>query len=326
VPAAETVAQAAEDFLEQTWFMTLLNSRYMIEVNRESARFYRVMDGGMRVDPPFAVVTVSPEGRVAILEMHVAYMDAVGQYDLIPAAEAWALVSDPAAQARISVQVTPAVDGNPPVWGRRYKAGETVRITAPLTIYAGPTPYIRVNGLSIHGTTAQLTSLANAYQVLQQATMDTRTPIQIWGMVGPDGSTLELEGYAEVRQPGMWVGVLRRDGETGILTTDDGLTLELPDLPDDLPDGLRVFVEGESANNRLEWTVIQQAVEGGPGPGLSLEVIIDQVELGYLAPDGLMLRQNGINDFALQSLQPVWRFSGFTAAGDAVSIYVQAVK
>jgi hypothetical protein len=326
VPPAETVRQVAEAFLEKTWFMDLANSPFTIEIESERAYFYRIMEPGYKVKPAFATVTVSPEGSVALFEMHLGYLDVVGSYQVISAEEAWELVGDPDATERIFVRIVPGVDLNPPVWKRTYLPNQTVQISAPLIIYEGQPPYIRINGLRVNASEEQLNSLADAYRSLQQTSMDTLAPIQILGTISEDGSSIMMEDFNDVSGTTLWSGILSRDGNLGLLSTNDGLLIEVPDLPDDLQDNLNVFVEGGMYNDRLEWTVIQQSPAEGLGGNPPTEVVIENVEFGYLAPDGLALAQNSVDKPEYRALQPVWIFEGISNAGDKVTLYIQAVR
>lgn len=324
VPAPEVVEAAAKAFLEQA---NLLDAPYEVAVFDEFARFYHVLDGSLRVDDPFAVVTVSPEGVAGMVVYHSQQTDPVGTYDLISAVEAWALVSDSEAARRWHTSLQLAVDRNPPVWVRTYTPGMKVDINGPLTIYSGATPYIRANGLQVIADPAQLQALADTYLALRESTMDVEAPIRVWGVVGQDGQTLEMQGFGDGTVPTFWTGSISKTASgDGLLTSEDGQTYTLPALPDDLPDGTNVFVMGGLMEGRIEWTLIQKSVEGWTPAELPVPVTIERAVLGYFAPDGMTLAQNQVTGYEFWTLQPVWRFTGRTADGDTVTVYVQAVK
>jgi hypothetical protein len=113
--------------------------------------------------------------------------------------------------------------------------------------------------------------------------------------------------------------------------TDDGLTVELPDLPADLAAGTPVYVSGNLWDGWLEWFIIQEhpADEGWmpttePLPA-EIQASVEWIELVYLFGSLSNLTPEQYADPDYRSVQPVWRFSGHTDQGQTFEVLVQAV-
>ncbi len=110
-------------------------------------------------------------------------------------------------------------------------------------------------------------------------------------------------------------------------------SLDLPDLPADVPADIPLYAQGGLVDNTLEWFILQvhPADEGQMPPDLSqAQAVIDKVELVYLAPGLSYLPDEMALDPPTRMLVPAWSFSGYiTNAGGADLIfraYVQAVS
>jgi hypothetical protein len=162
-------------------------------------------------------------------------------------------------------------------------------------------------------------------------------------MVG-HSQTLELVSYEPIQKEFTFrEGIIQITDGQGILLTDDGQSYIIPDLPENLFDGERIYVSGwvdegdRGQDSIFNWqgmgVVIPptDVIEGEPEPlpldgelvnpfGIA-EVTIDQVNLQY----AVLSVWDETSQTATFYLQPVWQFKGLTDTGDIIEMYVQAV-
>ena len=122
--------------------------------------------------------------------------------------------------------------------------------------------------------------------------------------------------------------VLRRDGQ-GVLLTDDGQTMPVPDLPDDLASGTRVSMSGGPHGDRLEWQVIHEMSDAVPqheGGVSEMQMVVRQVDLVYLVLAPNVIPPDRLADLGYRAVQPIWRFRAHSEQGEAFEVYVQAVR
>jgi len=335
-PPVEQATATVEDFLRTRG---LLDLPYLVDTSgyatSGSVDFLRSIDGRWPLVGHFARATVHPTGEIGYIEYLDLDLGSLGEYSIISAQEAWDLVEARVSDRRVwhsSLQGGPT-RSCPQSWAREYGAGQSVDVFGPLGILypadqAG-VPHITMNGLVL--VAADLPALAETYHRFTMATGDSETPAHIWGQVQDAGDhlILELEGWECVdRGPYYWSGTVQRRDGLGLLVTEDGLTHVMPDLPQDLADGTRVYVQGSQWNERLEWHHIQEYLLDDPVPLPPASVIlasVERVELAYHASAAYGLSQELYPDYGYRSVQPVWRFSGHTDLGVAFEVYVQAV-
>jgi hypothetical protein len=346
LPPVEEGVAIAEGFLRER---DLLQMPYQVVAwgyeDSGTLSFYRVLDPGRTLVRPFAQVTISPDGRVGNVTYHPFDLQSLGEYAILSAEEAWSLVASGESGGRVWYEVEalswsgPQRDlraWNPPFWAREYPLGQPVDLFGPLSIvYAaqpGGSPHVVMNDLVLAGD--DISALVQAYQAQVESTMDTETPIHVWGEVGDAGGyrVLQVAGWESAAGlTAIWSGTVGRQGDLGLLLTGDGLSFTLPDLPADLPDGAAVFVSGGQMGERLEWSIIQaQPAEMNPMPpggAQSTEVLaaVEGVELVYFASSPGELAPESYADWSYRSVQPAWRFSGQTDGGIRFAVYVQAV-
>jgi len=319
-------------------------------------RFYRILDSGETLVGPFAYVTISPDGRVAQVTYHPFEMGSLGDYPIISAQEAWnmAVAGAPAERLWTNIPATPVRDPrlmNPRFWERTYQAGERVDMAGPMEVWESADSgalYASMNGLVLIGDNLQ--SLVADYEEVRESSLDTEAPMHVWGQAqDADGyQVVQVEGWeAPTFDPQMgwmmgpdapysWRGTIQVEGDQGTLVTSSlmiaggGRTLQMPDLPSDLPNGAVVYVNGLLLGDILEWRRIQEEVSNGGDipspPPATLLATVEQIDLIYYASPLEQLSQESLYaDFGIRSVQPVWRFSGHTDQGAAFEIYVQAV-
>jgi hypothetical protein len=334
-PPADLAAANAQAFLKSAG---LLSEPYTYTVRGEHVFFYRSLEGQRPVYESFALVTIGPDGRVGMAHVSQPGLDAFGAYPMISSEQAWQILSsaqeNPTDASRIYIRVRSTASGNPRIWTRTYQAGQPADLYTPLTIIqpteADRPPYIRTsNGLVVREAADALQALAKDYRALVESSMDQAKAIHLWGTIQEEAGyqALELAGWDGQSYDTLWQGTLERRADVSVLRQADGTSLPLAGPPVDAPDGQKVFVEGFVKDGSLEWTVIQEEVENPtPGQNLIQPVTINQVELAYLAPQNTQLEQNTTDSIAARSLQPVWCFSGQTANGDLIQVFVQAVE
>jgi hypothetical protein len=351
-PPADLAARNARAFLDSAG---LLNEPYTFTVRGEYVFFYRLLasqpsshalagtrsggpgNGEQTVYESFALVTISPDGRVGMAHFSQPGLDAVGVYPLISSEKAWQILSsaqqNPADASRVYIRVRSTASGNPRIWTRTYQAGQQADIYGPLTILlpseAAKPPYIRTaTGLLVQGSAGSLQSLSQDYHTLVETSMDQAKAIHIWGAIKAEAGyqALELSGWDSQSFDDLWQGTLERGSDKSVLQLADGSIQPLAGQPVDAPNGQKVFVEGFLKDGRLEWTVIQDYVENPPAAqNVNQAVSINEVELAYLAPQTTQMAPNIPDSIAMRTLQPVWCFSGLAANGDLVQVFVQAV-
>lgn len=311
----------------------------------DEVAFYRLINGVRQTTSEISAV-VAPNGSIFSLYVQpYSAFNAIGDYPLISAADAWQLAQDTPDYQRIihNIYTDPATISTeasaPPTdyrsWPRIFQNGETV------TLYFYPIVYKTVDG---SGTplvkTGDFTLIASDADLLAIAA-NTNQYIKATGIVQGDmryNQTLQLNSYEIVGNYQDWQykqGTIRHaDGQT-YLDTIEGETFLIPNAPSDLPEGEQVYVNGPSieADGTFLWYSIEKVIvysdepaifEPGefPTPTPITQVNIDKVELiysmSYIPPvDG--------NDPGSTWLQPAWRFTGTTDTGELVELIVQAV-
>jgi len=361
LPPLDQALESAERFLEAAG---LLGFPYRTAYpSGDVVRFFRVLDERWTLMDSFADVHVGSDGQVWSMAYRDLDLHSVGEYPIISAQEAWDMVrmstsSSGDTSGRVWVRSRPALPawgefsaGTPRYWMRRYPAGQRADLFGSLRVLYPAEPgdalYVTMNGLVLTGDPADLEALVQAYQALVHSSGDTETPLHVWGQVQDAGGylTLEVEGWENgftmdalagwqdaLGAPYYWSGVIQRQGDQGLLLTDSGRAVQVPDLPADLADGTAVFVQGGLVGDSLEWHTIQEAlVDEGPydgagvGQPVEIQAVVEQVELVYFIPPADSIPPDSTLEFAYRCAQPVWRLSGHTGQGLAFEVYVQAV-
>ena len=361
LPPLDQALESAERFLETAG---LLGFPYRTaDPSGDVLRFFRVLDERWTLMDSFADVHVGSDGQVWSMAYRDLDLHSVGEYPIISAQEAWDMLrlstsSSGDTSGRVWLRSRPALPawgefsaGTPRYWTRRYPAGQRADLFGSLRVLypaeLGDALYVTMNGLVLTGDPGDLQTLAQAYEALVHSSGDTETPVHVWGQVQDAGGylTLEVEGWENgftmdpmagwqdaSGAPYYWSGTIQRQGDQGLLLTDSGRAVQVPDLPADLADGTAVFVQGGLAGDNLEWHTIQEAlVDEGPydgagvGQPVEVQAVVEQVELIYYIPPADSIPPDSTLEFAYRCAQPVWHFSGHTDQGRAFEVYVQAV-
>jgi hypothetical protein len=340
LPPLEQALQTASAFLENAG---LLEAPFETLAYGDQILFFHLLQSQWSLSSPFAQVYIHPDGQVKEMIYQDFELQDMGSYPILSADNAWEILRDGSFESRVwyreSSNMTAWAEwihANPRYWAREYPLGGRVDLFGSLQVFY-PTdpermPAIRMNDLVLQG---DLEPLAQAYQQLMDRTGDQETPLHVWGTVQDAGQyrTLLVEGWEETTTA-IWLGTITHDGDMDFLLVEDGSTIQLPDLPPELTDGMSVFIQGGLWNDQLEWYIIQERPldQGyGPPPGSfmgqenSVNASVDAVELIYFVPPMESFPQELVSDPGSRAIQPIWHFTGHTDRGTAFEAYVQAV-
>lgn len=323
----------------------LLNFDYLAQKNYwgQEVQIYRMLDGYRSMNPDFTV-TVNESGEITYL--YYSRLNAMGtatEYPLISAAAAWELLQQGVDYSRVFYNLYPQLDENGQVitvnattsyapttyYQRQYLNGEAIELYPYLMAYL---PAEGEGAPRIQGD--QFRFIASD-EVLQELVNYVGQQIHVTGSIVEIASgvfALQVDSweptthYPEYRYE---AGVIER-GEGGQATfrADVGLNWILENIPAEIEDGERVFVNGwlppgvaPSDPQVFNWQTIEKMQPGIPGVS---EITITGVDLVYSLNYGGSIVQDGVEQM-VNYLQPAWRFSGTTNQGEQIEIMVQAV-
>jgi hypothetical protein len=281
-------------------------------------------------------------------------LENLGDYPVIPAADAWAKLQagiagngipyliGPAADSEGAATSTPAISDFQS-WQRAYEPGEAVQLVGWPTVYlpaAGSgTARVQLFPFLLQGEAETLNQIAE--EIGQQVTLA--------GVVGDDGRSVTVNSWALAaeQEPLAAQGIIRRDGEQVLFEAESGQTFLLPNAPAEVPDGLAAFVfawssqETDAAYPLLQWESIDKVVDFADDTAVAEPLPVD------VAADSFGFDSVTINEVTLAYyitylfstdpqtaqlseqvtilLQPVWQFTGTTDSGETVEFFVQAV-
>jgi hypothetical protein len=334
VPPLVQASSAAKAFLQSAG---LLEGEYEIATTGDMLFFYHVLEGQWPLVEPFAKVYVWIDGQIGQVQYWSLALDAWAEVPILSAQEAWDILRSGQPDGRVwqnpyrSPEMPPWGEwrhANPGFWARSYQAGEQAhRFGVPRTWFpteAGGTPFLAMGDLVLSGDVQGLAEYA-----LQQYAREQWNYVHVWGMVedAGDHAVLRVEGWKPAEET-YWSGTVRRQDGQDLLITDDGRTIRVPDLPEDLVDGAQASISGGQFDDRLEWYVIQEM--GYAVPPLDkavseVQMAVEQVDLVYLALQPNVIPPERFADLGYRAVQPVWRFRGHSDQGTAFEVYVQAV-
>jgi hypothetical protein len=346
MPPLEQAFHAAEVFLRSA---SLLEGAFETVATGDMILFYRVLDEGWPLVEPVARVYIWTDGQVGRMQYWPLELDVLAEYPILSAQEAWDILQGGQPDERVW-QYPYRVAEMPPwgewrhqnakFWARSYTAGQQIhRFGVPRAWFAteaaeateaapegasGGAPFLAIGDLVVTGDVQSL-----AEYILGLYVNEEWMYVHVWGEVQnvDEVQTLRLEGW-EPAEESYWWGTVRRQGDQPTLITDDGRTIQVPDLPADLADGTQVSASGGQQGDRLEWHVIQEMgyAESPPEQRAAEErLTMEQVDLVYLALPPNVLPPERFAEIGYRAVQPVWRFRGHSDGGTAFEFYVQAV-
>jgi hypothetical protein len=323
LPPSDQAVNIATQFLASRGY---LDYPYQVDLSQYKygmVDFYRLLEG-LSIDARAASVKIDPQGQVGTAWLSREDYQPVGTYPVMSAESAWEVLSAGGPSDKLFISYYPTTDGNPQYWGRVYLPGETAQLFgAPTTLLpAEPAgePYVELNNLILKGDLSGLVGYLQSGQGY----------IHAWGQVVETNGvrSLQLAGWEPFDEfSGYFTGTILRTPQGNYLVLDDGTQLSLPVLPDNVPNGLPVYAQGGRVGDILEWFILQAhpVSEGQTPPDLSqAEVIVDHIELVYLAPGLRSMPPDVANNPSYRMLVPAWKFSGYIQGVEGQGLRYQA--
>ncbi|MDJ0757332.1 MAG: hypothetical protein QNJ45_27615 [Ardenticatenaceae bacterium] len=318
---------------------------------------------GQPLDYPELYFQFDNQGQLIFASYNVlSDVAPLGDYPLISPETAWEQIQGGVIEN--NVWVSYIFDPNMPVgepavmpvepdveyqfWQRTYEPGDDVRYVGYPQIY-----------LAVQDDSLPL-MLVDQYQVVGPAEqffdLVSNRPFQILidGTITADGRTIEMRSWesAEDLEPLFLEGTLIQEDMGMVLETFDGQTYMLLDVPEDVENGLEVYVFGWQATESelfsfpvLDWINIDKRIEfpedeiiALPEPGVVdeydpniAEVQIEEVSLGYIyVAQWPQFEESDVYvqpeyDMPEVLLQPFWQFTGTNDKGERMTFSVPAV-
>jgi hypothetical protein len=317
--------------------------------------FRRVVNG-RSVNLAEFFVSVTNQGEVmAVSNQPLTQLADLGDYPLRSAAEAWQqVITDGLDYQEVSFITYPGPNWVPPVeepytdpyadqyqsWQRSYGDGD------PITIYPYPSVHVAVDGQSPPRIQADQYLLLGSDEMLRAIAPYAYQQIRVTGTVRQSDTlkAIELLDWEPVDPesfqflPGL-PGTIRRSSDEVRFVSDGGETFTLDQPPADIADGERAYLYGwrtvdAAGQPGINWMSLDRIIEYEPiGEEPHLEPIpwepfrvnqatIDRVDLVYVFTP-IFDETYRVSQFIIQ---PAWRFSGLTDAGEIIEIFVQAVR
>lgn len=201
-------------------------------------------------------VGMGKDGQVENIYASLAGFTPLGSYPILTAQEAWRRLSDSdALQRSVYAILGPEGQGDSRTWSRSYLPGKIVDLYgyARSLQAAQPAqpPLVQVNGYTLLGDAQTLSKIPMGAFLHLRGLVDSNDRRQL---------SITLEAWEEAARPEEYLDAeIQRQGEAALIITSDGRTLELPDIPMDLPDKAKVYLTGVSLpdKNRFEWRMIE---------------------------------------------------------------------
>ena len=344
MPAAEA-RPVAEVFLNEHGLLDFAYEVIASPYGGEEVAFHRLVDGVPMIYPEITVVVLPDDQILSVYVQPFSVFTAVGDYPIIAAAEAWELAQTEPDFQRVmhNVYADPATFTAEPFlepageyryWQRTYQNGEEITLYTYPVVYTavdGSDPFVRANEFVVAASSADLQLMADNWD------QNIRLTGSVQGDV-PNAQSIRVTSVEVVGNYEEWQsreGTVRyADGQV-YLDTVEGEAILIPQAPDDLPDGERVYVNGPAIDEgAFLWTGIDKYVEYDeepisieplleyPTPAPITAVNIDEVELIY--SPSYTYPEDG-NGPGTTYMQLAWRFNGRTDTNEVVEIIVQAV-
>lgn len=338
----EDALPIAEQFLVER---DLLPDEYVSKVGWDNTvHFHELLDGAI-FNRPVAIVYVLADGQIAQVEyMPVIKLQRLDAADLISAETAFdSLTEQP---HRYQFNYLPSVNPQdneafpmPRNWQREAAmSGEVTRNTW-LQVFesaADGAPLIWADNMPLLGDPALIAQLAA--EGAQRSVSITGTIDEVDGV---DQFTVTAYSVSEVPQDVYLNGTIGRDGDTVQLVVPGGLTVVLPDAPDDIETGLAVGVYGFSITNaeggqpifdwlgideQIDYSSFEESYMDDMGPYSSESLVIDDVILIYQPNYNEMAMAPYPEPYNGERFEPMWQFSGETENGSTLEFWVPAIS
>jgi hypothetical protein len=342
----DQAAPIAESFLKDRG---LLDFEYEIRHpvwDSNTVEIYRVING-RTINVAEYTVSITVAGQILSVSYNpLTQLQALGDYPLRTAAEAWQLITTEGIDYQRSYYITypgpnyeypeepEVVDGPYKYWQRQYQDGDSI------TLISSPQVYRAVNGDAAPRIQLDQFLLSGNSDILNAISDTVGQQIQVTGIIRGTGSgaqMIEARDWSiiEYVEYQYQTGTIRRADGQFYLDADNGQTYVIPNAPEDLADGERVNVNGWTieAGNVFNWNGIDRYIEYDPSveelaidsgvyePYKIGRVEITSVDVTYLYSP---VYEEG-QAYPTVLIQPAWRFKGNTDTNEIIEIYVQAV-
>lgn len=271
--APDQIIEIARTYAEEHG---LLDTPYKVETMPEEpggVRFVRLLDGrpviyGIGHNPSLVdlEVIVGPDGKVQEVRYAARHFQAVGEFPILSAEQAWQRFIDSPTGDRLRYAINPpSQPGQLRSWIRQYPIGERIDLYGYASLFqpaepAGQPLAMFGNWPVVGDNAANFASQASVYDFLHT-----------WGQLITDAEgrqTFQIEGWeVSPLEDLILMGTLERIGDQAWLNSEQG-RFSLPDLPADVRDGTTVNVRGVLLDGQtLEWSYLDnnQFFDGGYG-------------------------------------------------------------
>ncbi len=311
--------------------------------------FYEMVDG-MKLDMSIANVGITPEGQVVIVDYQSRLtLESVEKQPLISADTAWQQLAADPGKYQFDFMVDEFEQLNyyqPQMWKRSYAPDE--QVSKPVwveryTAVGSGTPLIRAeNHILLNGSPETIDAIM---QLESDAIIITGTTSTESGSARFNVTEFSEQGEV-FNDPTYFTGTIERSADGIVyLIVSGGLRVELPGVPTEVEDGMKVQVYGFSISDAAEgapvfdWASIEQRNDEQqfeepmwPDPMTTKSFDVTDVELEWLPAYRFQINEPYFDSYSpeyglmLDSLFiPSWTFSGTTDTDAELEFYVPAI-
>lgn len=264
VSPSEDMATKAEQFLKARG---LLDLPYQIIVLDQSASFVPRLNDlpeSQTFKSLFALdVYFDPDGEVEWMQGKIQPVEPVGSYPVLGAQQAWdKFINNEFGTLGAQMET----GGYTPSTFRRWwhdipldQSASTRSNLESFTSVEGGSPLVTINGIPV--LAENLVELANAANPGKFVQLDGQF------IMDGDARKFQVDKWQVVDYRPPLEGTLERQGDQTWLVTNDGQRLQLNDVPQDVPLGEAIRVDGVISGDALEWMTIDTGEGGGGGGG-----------------------------------------------------------
>jgi hypothetical protein len=254
----QAVTDSAAGFLKVHGLLDFPYRAEAVPNVKNMVRFTRLLDG-KPVENAYAQVAVMPNGQVASVEYHPLQLDPASEYPMRSAQVAWEELTSGQLSSQMQYSIHRDTPSSPPTpsvkfWQPQYRPGQRADLYGRVTVYdpaeGRGARLILLNQFILRGNV----------QGIENAT----DSLHIWGVLQTDGKSLDVTHWEKDPAPlfSPFQGTIKRERNLVLLRRTDGKTFLLPNMPDDLPDGIAVSGGGRETNRTegnypvLDWTSV----------------------------------------------------------------------
>ncbi len=210
------------------------------------------------------LITLDESGQVSSVQASLLDVSGapLGSYGIVSADEALQRLLDPN-RSNGSVETAHSTMGPIQQWSRTYPMDQTITIygnaASIRSVQPDKPPFIQIDGVPVIEQTAGLAEFTQPTYVEATGRFVTENGIKKFSVDSWKVSPAKEDGL---------VGTLKRENDRTLLTTDDGSTYSLPDVPAAIPMPFeKAFVVGTQAGELFQWKFIDNRMAAGGGGG-----------------------------------------------------------